>query len=463
MANDTSLIAFGIASVIWPIYYSLSGFLSGRRHLCTALNAVIAGYVPFVGLSTIAFARQSGAVQTPYANYTTEHVFSMMGAVILFTIVMLLTYHRTRIPARIKTFLQLQPPRTHWQPLVITVLACGIALMCLLPRFGVTIPVVSQVMVRCLSAAVIFSSLFAFSSWWMDRGNILSLALFLGVFSMCAILAILTGGGRRALLGVFLALGVYAYWKNEKHLRRTNVVILGAIFVTLGLVFINGYNQVRHKSNRIRGGNMLSDPIAKLQALPAAILNQDLTDERLTSDLGQNATNCSLYSIYLSQRMKRPNRHSGLRYPSYFHSVTFLVANPIPRFFWKGKPNSLGYMLPQQHFPGTKVNWGPGLAGHFYHEGGLVMAVFYGVFVGFFLKIIDGYIAMDPSNLFAIGFLASCIPQLIVLPRGDMAIAMLNVVFAGVVLLLVRQVSLWLYGRALLKNSQFIDSKQTGA
>lgn len=448
------LMAYGITAVIWPLFFVSYRYLTGRSHLFTAFNAILAGYVPFVGLSTIAFAKHSGAVQAAYATYSTEHVIKMIGSVVIFTITLIFAYDKARLPRGIHSFVSVPLRYTPRQPVVISTLAFLVALACMLPRFGLEVPVLSLVMAKSLVAATIFAALFAFSSWWRDRSDVLALTLFLGIFSSCIVLAVLTGGGRRALLGVILSLGLYAYWQATERIDRPKLWLRAAIFALVGFLFITAYNKVRHfdRSGQLSKERNVVNSINALAKVPGAILDLDFVDDQSISDIGQNATNCSLYSIVLSERMKNTNRSTQLKYPSYFHTVAFTLGNPVPRTFWKNKPNALGYMLPKQFSPRSIVSWGPGLAGHFYHEGGMLMALFYGLVIGVLTRWLDLLVITNSNNLLAIGLLGASVPHFVLLPRGDLGIVAVNMIFCIVVFLVIRFLALRLYSQAVARR-----------
>lgn len=448
MNDETTLLIFGFGAIVFPIFYIVSRFLRGKAHLCTTINAALVGYIPFIGFSTIAFANQSGKVQTPYANYRTEDIHAMIGSVCLFTITMLISYGQSRPISKCNSLFVRQPAYSTRQAATVSILALLLGVACLMPRFGLSIPLLSELLIRSMSAIVIFAALFAFASWWKDRRNIRAFWLFITIFPICIVLAVLVGTGRRAMLGVVLSVGVYAYWQNYQHLNRLRIIYLGGIFLSIAFLFMTGYNQVRHFSRNSEGGKdrTASNAISALAEMPVKISRIDITSDQIVSDIGQNATNCSLYSIALSRTLKYNDKTSALNYPSYFHTIVFIAANPVPRRFWSTKPLALGYLLPVRYYGASFVNWGPGLAGHFYHEGGMFMALIYGILLGFILKKIDSALLTTPNSLFSIAFVSSILPQLVCFVRGDIAIIFLNLIFSLVTFVVLKYSCLIIYG-----------------
>ena len=447
MSDELVLTAFGLTAIIGPMVYVAGSFVNGRSHLCTTYNAIWAGFVPFVGFSSLAFANEAGIMQLPHARYPSADIYRLIATIALFVVCFIASYHRSRPSPRVSRWALRMPRETPvsrslmgWAGLVF----CGI---CLLPRLDFNVPILTEILVQLLSPAIIFTSLFAFASWWKDRENPLTLASFILIFLVCLVLAVLTGGGRRAMLGVLLSVGVFAYWANHRSLDRTKIAAIGGVFVFTAFVFMLGYNQVRHFDRGSKAkGRTVANAIEALGKMPSRLLTTEIFDKKVLNDIGQDTTNVSLYSIHLSKRLKRANRFTGLHYPSYFHNVLYVASNPVPRRFWKDKPVGLGFMLPKQVNSGTPVNWGPGLVGHVYHEGGMWMAIFYGVLIGYLCRTMDDLVIAAPENLFLLAFMASVFPHLIMFIRGDVGLVLLNIVFSLVVFFVLRFAAMKAFG-----------------
>ena len=116
-----------------------------------------------------------------------------------------------------------------------------------------------------------------------------------------------------------------------------------------------------------------------------------------------------------------------------FHALYFIAANPVPRMFWEDKPKGLGFMLPQEHYelPGSNATLGPGVVGHAFHEGGLYMCVFYGVFFALFLKFGTEWIRLEPGNPYLLGVFAAASSNILTIPRGDIGVMSMQVISAA--------------------------------
>jgi hypothetical protein len=69
----------------------------------------------------------------------------------------------------------------------------------------------------------------------------------------------------------------------------------------------------------------------------------------------------------------------------------------------------------------VKTNWGPGVVGHSYHDGGLAVAILYGILAGGCIRWFDELLRKNPDNPYMIAFLASGSVQIIGWIRGDIS------------------------------------------
>ena len=106
--------------------------------------------------------------------------------------------------------------------------------------------------------------------------------------------------------------------------------------------------------------------------------------------------------------------------PDYFHTLRFVLSNPIPRDLWPDKPQALGESLPESlgEFSDGYVNWGTGIIGNAFHDGGLWMAGIYGLLVGGVFRIFDDILRRQPLNPWPIAMLAAMSPKIVAYSRG---------------------------------------------
>jgi hypothetical protein len=134
------------------------------------------------------------------------------------------------------------------------------------------------------------------------------------------------------------------------------------------------------------------------------------------SIFGGDAVEASLATIRL---------YDGTLPISPFHTITYVIANPIPRAWWEDKPLALGYTLPidigwsRAH---GDVNLGPGIIGHGYHEGGLFFIAFYAFLYASIMRFFDSLLVRDPGNPYLLGMLGSFSAQVVAFSRGDIGL-----------------------------------------
>jgi len=110
--------------------------------------------------------------------------------------------------------------------------------------------------------------------------------------------------------------------------------------------------------------------------------------------------------------------------PEYFHTLFYVLGHPIPRQWWPEKPQAVGESLPESlgEFSDGYVNWGPGIIGNAFHDGGVWMAAIYGLLVGGVFRIFDDILRRQPLNPWPIAMLAAMSPKIVAYSRGDIAV-----------------------------------------
>jgi hypothetical protein len=150
-----------------------------------------------------------------------------------------------------------------------------------------------------------------------------------------------------------------------------------------------------------------------LRMLPSVILGFRQTNEGF---LGGDSVDASLVAIH---------QYTYYATPRPFHTLIFIASNPMPRAFWPDKPEALGYSLPRDSGQWRRtgfVNWGPGIVGHGFHEGGIHMLVFYAVLFGIAFRFFDELLARQPDNPYLLATFAAVSGQLMAFARGDIGL-----------------------------------------
>jgi hypothetical protein len=283
---------------------------------------------------------------------------------------------------------------------LVLVLALGSA-------FPAPIMWLAQVMVHVGNKAIVFALVLAFAAWYRQRSNPVLLLTLLAVVLFALVLAIRAGGGRRTFLGVMMTVPLCFYWLGLRYKKPVFNLTLAGLFAVLVILLVGAYTQVRHFDRRgEKKERNLMNSFAALQEIPSHLFELDV--EVLG---GQNAAQTSLAAIHLYTTELEPRP---------FHTLIYVLVNPIPRAVWPDKPVGLGYSLPKDsRVRGTRATWGPGIVGHGFHEGGLHMLVFYGLLCALALRFLDELLVRQPGNPYILAAFATMTPHIVGWSRGD--------------------------------------------
>ncbi len=134
--------------------------------------------------------------------------------------------------------------------------------------------------------------------------------------------------------------------------------------------------------------------------------------------------------------------------PDYFHTLRFVLSNPIPREIWPEKPQALGESLPEGlgEFSDGYVNWGTGIIGNAFHDGGVWMTVIFGLLVGGVFRVFDDILRRQPFNPWPVAMLAAMSPKIVAYSRGDIAIYTVELVGLAVVTIIILKLMKPIFG-----------------
>jgi len=413
---DSVLLIFAVVFIIVMLWLTLVPYLKGRRDLATFYNLFLLGSLVFVGLSAI----NTATGMRHFMNYDQATYLWFMAGVAVFYTTFLLAYHTLKFPRRwAGRWLRKWPGVS---PSVLAFILPLCLLFSLAKISPVPIPGLAQASAIIGGKTVAIGLVLAFIAWWQQRMNPILLALLVGYVIFGLLLAVYGGTGRRELISVLLAVPLAAYWIHFRYYRPRKTLTL-ALFAGLALtLLVGGYTNIRRS---IGDHQSLTGVVELVTTIPSQVTQIDYT--RL---MGQNATEASLLSIHLY-------RVSDRLEPQPFHSLVYILVNPIPRRYWPDKPVGLGYSLPKDAGANTRATWGPGIVGHGFHEGGLMMLVFYGALAGAAMRFADELLVRQPSNPYILGILAGCSSQIFGWPRGDIGtftLQIIAVVLAGLLI-----------------------------
>ena len=158
------------------------------------------------------------------------------------------------------------------------------------------------------------------------------------------------------------------------------------------------------------------------QIFKDSLFNREESLGQSALQIGQSTAENSLLVAYIFHEARGQFPEIEL-HP--LHTLYVLVTLPIPRVFWDDKPVTLGVSLPYDagilnQFTG-RTNWGPGIAAHAIHDGGVPVAILYAVIIATCLRFIDELLVRHPGNPFLLGYLSSASVQITGLVRGDLS------------------------------------------
>jgi hypothetical protein len=396
-------------------------YLLKRSDLMTSWNFFLLGSANFVGAAGLKAGYSSDKFRI--FDYTQQDYLYFILGVVTFFVTLAASYYWIKLPRRLAgRFLR------KWPPTNVSVLFFMLPLSLVLAvgsAFPPPIPGLGQIVMQIGGKAIVFSLVLAFVAWFGQRTNPLLLITLIGVFLFTFVLAIMSGGGRRTVLGLLIAIPICAYWLGLRYRNPWQTLALAGVFGVMTVAFIGAYSEIRHFDRRgDHKQRNLANSFEALRQIPSKLLEADVDPL-----LGQNAAQTSLAAIHLYT--------DGMKTQP-FHSILFVLASPMPRVFWENKPVGLGYSLPKDcHVRGTRATWGPGIVGHGFHEGGLHMLVFYGIVCGMVLRYLDELLARQSDNPYLLGAFAAMTGHIVGWPRGDIGTFTIQIIacfLAGILL-----------------------------
>lgn len=430
--NDQMLNAFAFFLIAMIGAAIVIPYLRGKTDLVSASNALLFGGLVFVGLSCF----ESASRPSHMGDYTSNTYLLFMVSATWFFAVYVAAYHWWKWPKRAGGRVFQKWPEPTW-PVTLSVIALVVCLVGF--RYVAYVPVLSQVLLQLTEKAGPFAVVVAFTAWYRDKANPIMAALVIAAVCAAMVIAVLLGGSRRTFLGVLVAIPVCYYWyhgRNKKPL--TNVILAGGVALGIGFV-LTAYSATRwFDVGRRAEERNLQTSIEQLSNTWNNLAEADFLGD--LGKLGQNATEVSLYSIF------RTSNHD----PAPFESLYIAAVNPVPRSMWPDKPVVYGSRIVEEVTGGTQVNWGPGIVGHGFNEGGVMWALpmltFYALLFALLMGLADGCLASQPNNPFLVGILTASIPHLIATLRGDMSVVFIQLGGGLALLILMQWITVPVFG-----------------
>ena len=355
MSIDTVLTIFGFVMVFAPLAAILYNYLVVGDDLITARHLFLLGCSKFFGIAALT----TGVTRLYRGNHPMSDVLLLLAGTALFFATFWYAYNRWSLPQKIA----LKRWRTSPTVNSVSILVVGSIAMffgLLASVLPVEIPVIGQitnVLGKLLPAASV--ALFFFC-WLRNPVNLIYLAA-TGAAFLLAIFVALFGAGRHPLFAALIAIPIAWYWAKWRYQGPTATI--GRI-LALGVgaaIVILAYSGFRHDFMGDADSGIAMDRVRQLMRF------QLETTGDSESFLQEDAITVSLLCIEEFHRNGDPD---------YFHTLRFVLSNPIPRDIWPDKPQALGESLPESlgEFSDGYVNWGTGIIGNAFHDGGIWMA-----------------------------------------------------------------------------------------
>jgi hypothetical protein len=272
--------------------------------------------------------------------------------------------------------------------------------------------------------------------WLKKPDNSSYFLLTVAFFVFAVVISLSFGSGRRSLLSTFLAAPICYYWLRGLRAQPGKIIAVLLPLAFLVVLAVAAYGDIRHHRDD-DGGSRIARAIQAARTLPG--LMRDPSRILSAGLLGSDAVSVSLATVHVYEE-ELPKQPMG--------SAVFVAVNPIPRAWWPDKPEALGSTLPEYlgQWRYGYINWGPGLIGNFYADGGFIVMPIYALLFGLFMRWFDTQLLRDPRNPYLLAVLVAISGQWLAMPRGDVGVFAVQVIAAFIAVRLVAIVARRVHG-----------------
>jgi hypothetical protein len=388
-------------------------FWTGRRYALTAWNLVLLGSIIHIGVGCMeVYAHKMHWPELKWFDPSSREIRWLIVGTTVFYASLLFFHTKLRFPARM-----LENRLNKWPDLTAGVVVFVLA-TCLVGVAAVPIvrnvTFVGEVMLNFSHAALAISITLATVYWLKNRLSPFAFLLMILAFALAAIESMVAMAGRRLLLTVAFGPLVAVYWVSWRHWSRVKLMtVFGGMMVAL-LVMSAFYATFRH----MKGERTATTVIARAK---------DVNMDDVRNQLGDLYHYLAQYTCHYSLLVMRLVDDGRLDVRP-LDTLVEIASYPIPRSMWPDKPRDLGIYIVSDtlHMP-YKTNWGVGIAGQGYHDGGLAVLVLYAFLVSLLVQVFDVPLTRQPDNPFLLAALASASAHFAALPRGGLASMTLNI------------------------------------
>lgn len=413
MENSGPLVPLGLAIIALSLGAIVIPYLRGKSDALTAWNLMLLGGVVFTGLGCLEVAY--GFFHWPELQWfqpTRQEVTKFILYTVLFYATIFLTYYVFKWPRRLVAPFFNKWPRASdgWE---FASIAMCLVLTAMTFVFG-GVPILNSLFFNISHKAAVFAVVVSFSYWYRHRLNPVVLALFLGVFGYALLFSMVTFVGRRLLLSVAVSPLFCLYWLGWRYRSpKRNLLRLG-IAGTVAFGVAAFYSSFRHYSyTSVTHERSFASIMEKLrESSPEEIIT--VVSRDWLHYLSQYTVHYSLLTIHLVD--------SGQMEVQPLNTLAFVATYPIPRLLFPGKPAPTGIHIVTEVLRLPYItNWGLGIVGHAYNDGGIAVVILYGVLLVIMVRLLDDALARQPSNVYLISVLAITSPHFVSMIRGDPA------------------------------------------
>lgn len=424
----TLLTVIGIALVGLMLYQGLSRSVD----ILSVRNMYLMSFIvyqiisPAIALYTEKFALFK--VSSPeYAGKV------LLGYVIVYLFVFLLSYHFLAITPRIAK--KIVPPSREMSDAFL--LGFGLVLIgsaIPLRLFGWAIPVVGGATAQIAMSLAAVASAVAGWVWGNRRFNPAVLAVIAVI--VVASLALASTGvfGRRPLLSVLIGFAWGAYHRRFKYMNPVSLFMNMLPLFLIVVIAVSAFTAMR-KNRDVATQGSVSETVGSMR-------NARVNDGAKDIVSGQATGSATLWCIE-----NYPYRVE----PKFLNSFKTMVYYYIPRAMWPAKPLPLGnHLASLARIKGVnqdKITLPPGVIGYASAEGGWIAIFLYAIFYGQFLRFFDDLIRLNPTNAIYILPIGCATGQILGLARGCIAIFANLFVISFLVTLVLMYVAFKLFGR----------------
>jgi hypothetical protein len=413
MQNCEILVPLGWAIIIVSTITIIVPIVRGRGDAATFWNIFLMGGIVFIGIGCLEVVY--GSFDWPQLQWfqpTRKEVQIFVIGTILFYTSAFTSYFLLSKPLQRFTgrFLNKWPPNSLTLTLSIVAAALAVTVGTFLFE-GVFY--LGPLFANISQKIVIFAVVFTFCHWFENKRQLPMLALFIGVFVYCGLFSMVTYVGRRMLMSIIAAPLFCMYWLKWRYKSPKYILMgmaLAGAFVFLAIGF---YSSFRH-AREIYGTQANRSFANVVKAITSTSLSDEIEYLKRTSlhFFSQYTVHYSLLTIHLVES------HEVEVEP--LNTVQFLVTYPFPRALWPGKPASLGVRMVNDVLRlNVATNWGLGIVGHGWHEGGYLVIMLYGFLIVVVIRLMDDAMRRHPDNRFLLATLVAGAPHILAWTRGD--------------------------------------------